>query len=1052
MNRVVNLLIQMKRRHLTLGIGILLSIFFVSNTSATHVVGGNMYYKCLGNDMYEITFEMRRDCKNGADNAPHRAPHIYLSIWTRDGQFCPRRGDNGYIRLTLQRIDTLNTSAEDFCIDPGDEVCVSQATYKGVACLPANKGGHILTYQRCCRNEILTNIENPLETGGTWFVDITGQAMMECNSNPVFNDWPPIYVCQNDDFVFDHSATDPDGDSLAYSLCTPLKGASIIAPNPTKSSAPPYDSIDWAAPFERLDMMGGTPALRIDPATGLITAAPDAQGTYLIGVVVREYRNDSLIGYVKRDFQVNVVACGDRPTVDFEVLTNKCDGLTQRFNNLSTGATSYTWFFDYPNRIPFSNDENPEHTYDSVGVYQVMLIAENDQGCLDSIIKTIEVLDPQLNADFDFVVECDDELILSLFDLSTSNDSIVEWFWEIKYPGGSLTSNEQNPTFFLNEGGLIVMRLTITDVNGCTDFVEKTELVNLIDLELLSDTLFICQGDSTRLVSNGDPALTYSWTPTTGLKLNVPSDPVACPDTTTTYCVTATDGFCTRTECVTVVVEDTIGLQVMGPDSTCNGEVSLMAVVSDTNTSIMWYLDQAMTMKVGEGDKLDTIIGKTTTWYLTADEDGPCPAKTEFTVKFFDAVDEDIDRSRLLCFGGGMLELNPNGNPDYIYQWTPGGLLDDSTSHNPKATIDTTTVFTVVITNPDHPECPDTLQVLVEVGPEIIISGLPTDTTFCTLDSVKLGIEVSPSNVMIEWCDESGNVLGQGDSLCFVPEGIERVVAKITDDLGCDTTASVNIEVYDLDINIIAPDSICLGDTAMIMIINNGGDSLKVFWEPEDEIIGSNTGLSIKVAPQVTTTYTAFIMDTLGCMWERDINITVNDFGFVVEAMADPRVINPGEIVDLNVEPQGDFTYMWTGDGIDDPTIPDPTAQPDSMGRLVYKVKLTDHNGCMGMDTVVVTVRTPDCIAGVFIPNAFSPNGDGQNDILFVRSNFIVTMELQIYNRWGDLLFVSRSINSGWDGTYQGQPLPPDVYGYRLTYLCVDGENYLKEGNVTLIK
>ena len=203
---------------------------------ATHIVGGNLYYNCLGDNYYEFTFVMRRDCENGADDAPFDEPYIYLTIFDMDGNFLPRRGDNGYIRLELISNDTLPTDLDDFCITSGDLVCVHQAVYKATVLLPDHDDGYIMAYQRCCRNVILDNIEDPLETGATWTTTLTPEAMAACNSTPVFKKWPPIYICLNDPLTFEHDATDPDGDSLVYSLCTPLTGATRMDPRPTKST------------------------------------------------------------------------------------------------------------------------------------------------------------------------------------------------------------------------------------------------------------------------------------------------------------------------------------------------------------------------------------------------------------------------------------------------------------------------------------------------------------------------------------------------------------------------------------------------------------------------------------------------------------------------------------------------------------------------------------------------------------------------------------------------------------------------------------------------
>jgi len=118
-----------------------------------------------------------------------------------------------------------------------------------------------------------------------------------------------------------------------------------------------------------------------------------------------------------------------------------------------------------------------------------------------------------------------------------------------------------------------------------------------------------------------------------------------------------------------------------------------------------------------------------------------------------------------------------------------------------------------------------------------------------------------------------------------------------------------------------------------------------------------------------------------------------------------------------------------------------------------YTVTVTDEFGCIGTDEVTVTVRNARCDeTDVYLPNAFTPNGDGINDLFIVRSNFMEEMVFIIYNRWGQEIFKTTDINQGWDGTFNGIPLPPDSYAYYIWALCVNAEEYRKTGNVTLIR
>ena len=385
--------------------------------NATHIVGGQLSYTCLGNDQYEVTLIVRRDCENGADDAPLDDPAT-VGIFDAFGFLQAAIGDAGRLEMPLSETRIINSSLSADCrFNPNDgNVCVEEAIYRGVITLPYNKRGYILAYQRCCRNNILTNIENPLETGTTFFSEITPQALLECNSQPQFGDFPEIYVCVGEKFTFTHTAVDPDGDQLVYRLCTPSAGASIDNPDPFVPSTPPYNTIVWSNGFSTSDMFGPAGNFTLDDMTGMTMATPSITGTYLIGICVDEFRDGELLSTVRRDFEYNVVSCQEPIVPDCELTGNNCDGdNTISFINRSTGADSYRWNFDYPNTDPAftSTTPSPTFTYPAPGKYTVRKEAVRDaDGCYVAREFELSVGGQPLNADFNAeFVSCEDARI-----------------------------------------------------------------------------------------------------------------------------------------------------------------------------------------------------------------------------------------------------------------------------------------------------------------------------------------------------------------------------------------------------------------------------------------------------------------------------------------------------------------------------------------------------------------------------------------------------------------------------------------------------------------
>ena len=123
------------------------------------------------------------------------------------------------------------------------------------------------------------------------------------------------------------------------------------------------------------------------------------------------------------------------------------------------------------------------------------------------------------------------------------------------------------------------------------------------------------------------------------------------------------------------------------------------------------------------------------------------------------------------------------------------------------------------------------------------------------------------------------------------------------------------------------------------------------------------------------------------------------------------------------------------------------------VGTSTFSVTVTDENGCTGEDSFDVEVKPILCNEeGIFIPNAFSPNGDGLNDVLMVRSNCLTSIDFTVYDRWGEQVFHTTNPDEGWNGSYKSRKLPPDSFAYCLIAVCATGETYETRGNVSLLR
>ena len=426
-----------------------------------HLVGGEIYYECLGNDDYLITLKVYRDCFSSG--APFDSP-ASIAVYDANGDLVTAL--NAFHNGGQQIPVTINNP----CLQAPPNVCVEEAVYTVTVNLPPITGGYNISYQRCCRNQSIVNLTNPSSEGSTYYVAIPELALNSCNNSPYFNEFPPLALCIGEELVFDHSATDPDGDELVYSLCTPFHGGSQITPAPIPADPPPYTNINWGGGYNASNPLDASPSLAIDPVTGELTGVPTQAGQYVVGVCVEEYRNGQLLSTNKRDFQFNVVSCLSNIEAVIPIQTSfhdPCSGLTVNFGNNSVNTQFYHWDFGVENATTdTSNLQNPTYVFPDTGAYTVTLIGNPGYACADTTVAVIQAYDAIVVNISSTGNPCGD-VNNFLFDVNGQFGTDASFLWEFSNANTS-TSTEQSPTGIVFDSiGVYTVSLTVSD-NNCS--------------------------------------------------------------------------------------------------------------------------------------------------------------------------------------------------------------------------------------------------------------------------------------------------------------------------------------------------------------------------------------------------------------------------------------------------------------------------------------------------------------------------------------------------------------------------------------------------------
>ncbi len=467
----------------------LLTVFCFFQAQATHIVGGELNYKNLGSNNYEIRITIYRDaCVGQVGFDDPGSLGIFDSSNNLIFQYFMTPRDSGDVPPILY----------DPCTDVPVFFCYKYCHYIDTINLPPQVGGYQLVYQRCCRNQNIVNLINPQSVGATYTAFVPGPEVVAINSNPVFKNIVPPFVCADKPFFFDNSAIDIDGDSLVYELFTPFDGASVAAPMPQPPNNPPYLIVPWQAPYNTLNMLGGI-AMTVNSSTGLVTATPNLQGYYVVGLKVKEYRQGVYLSETRRDYQIIVKPCPQAVVAAAQVPQAICGTTTASFQNNSTGSAglAFNWYFGDPSTTAdTSHVTTPSYSYPGTGSYSVTLVAyvSNKPLCNDTVTTVVSISNA-FTAAFSFTpIACSDNLVHFEGSVQNPPGTNPEWSWNF---GDGTTSTSNNPSHNYTAGGSYQVTLITQIPNSinCIDTLSAQTIDIITNPELYIPNTFTPNGD-----------------------------------------------------------------------------------------------------------------------------------------------------------------------------------------------------------------------------------------------------------------------------------------------------------------------------------------------------------------------------------------------------------------------------------------------------------------------------------------------------------------------------------------------------------------------------
>lgn len=1046
---------------------------------ATHSAGCDIQYRCLGGLLYQVEVAFYRDC--GGVSEPN-------SITIN----CKSLSANYNINLSAAKVNNTSNGTEvTLPCASATTTCLGGATpgikkwiYRATVQLPSARADWVFSYAVCCRNCTITTINSPCAANSTLYVEAKLNNLTSiCNNSPVFSNLPVAFVCLGQNFNYNHGVTDPDGDSLSYSLIAPKTSAT--------------NSVSFTPPSSFNNPVASSTPFTVNPQTGDINFTPSQLQVGVMAILVNEYRNGIQIGSVIRDMQVYTQTCsnalpalsGINGTNDFSI--QACPGLPVCFTLFSTDADASQQLSISSNQaIPGAsytlvNGQRPSLQFcwipsaaDIRNTPRTFTVTVKDDACPANASQTysysIFVNGPQFNA---VVQTAACNATNGSISINPSIGSAYTYIWQ--------NGSTQAAAYQLPAGAY---RVNITDPqSGCTidtTFVVLSEPPPSLAIQSSPPTCgSTANGNITATVSGGTPPYTYTWS--TGASTSSLQQLASGY-----YSLTVNDahGCSADTAIALLQVASGLTLSAQTTAASCNGLSNGSAAVAINGGSgpfiISWSngATGAQLNNVPAGIYTAAVTDQQgCTSFITATITEPSPVALSTEV-ITDPCGATMQNTVNATATGGSLPYTftwSNGHQGPLHtNWSPGVYtctLSDShgcmaTSaveiHAGPAPLQATGSvkdvvcrgessgkislnvsggapsynyvwntgataqelskipagnYTVTIT--DGKQCTSQLDFIVREPDNMLMATANAQNPECIAGlkgSISLQVSGGASPYRYTWNHGDNNALA--DSL-----NPGEYTVTIEDAGGCNIQQTYHLKDSSvLLLQAEGSEQVCAGKTVTLFTDTLPTGTLQWYFNGTP-LLGAQQPSFITPAPG---TYTVLAQTVCGPLQSNPVTIQLRSLHNI--SINSPVIICQGESTPLHAG--GGVEYAWSpSQGLDNPDISNPIARPDS--TTTYTVTVKDAFGCTATASVEVTVLCDT----MNIPNGFSPNDDGINDHFIIEGiESFPGNVLFVYNRWGNLVYKQKDYANQWDGrsnvngVMQGDKLPMGTYYYIL--------------------
>ncbi|MBW6498493.1 MAG: gliding motility-associated C-terminal domain-containing protein [Bacteroidales bacterium] len=807
--------------------------------------------------------------------------------------------------------------------------------------------------------------------------------------------------------------------------CQATLSIEINEPEPIEISAGPDQTI----------CEGETATLTASGADTYLWSTGETTATILVApLVTTTYSVTGFTDCGQGTAQVTVFVL-EGPVVDLGNDVEICEGEEATLDAGTFANVSYLW----------STGATTQTITVAAGGNYWVTVTNLDNGCssTDTVAVVLNPLPPAETGP-DQTICLGESIILGPTDPVPSPTST--FFWTSVPPDPSLTEPTiSNPTVSPTVTTVYTLVETYLDT-GCQN--ENSVTITVVgEAPDAGEDQTICQGESVTLGPETiNPGSTYYWTssnPDEVFDDQVPN-PVVTPQITTTYTLFEVVGECTFSDSVTITVNPSPEADAGTDKEICFGESVMIGPdeFTPSPTSIYLWTSVPNDPSISDPTISNPIVSPQVTTVYTLVEtfmQTGCSNQNSITVTVYELPEVLIGEDAIICEGESINIGHPEASQDYTYAWTSDPAGFESSESNPMVSPTVTTTYFVTVTSAQG--CEDSGQVTITVQPAPVAQ-VSDDIVFCSESEIEPvhigGAEVE--GYTYQWTSEPEGFESNDANPLVIFEGTTPVTyfLTVTNQYGCTAQYSVTISLSDLMLTTENPD-ICDDEEALFLAgyvtVTGGTPPYSFRWFDDDSNLLDATPNFIAVAPFFNS-YVVEVTDADGCMRMATLDVTLRPAPLVELQVSPPGTAYFGQTITFTAIPPTHDSYDFYVDGLLAQSGTSNIFRSSELknGQIVYVVATLD--GCTG-------ASEPFTVSISGLPNAFTPDGDGINDI------FGKDHDLVIFNRWGQLVYEGRE---GWDGKHNGRDVSPGTYYYILEIVDHNNQTTTLKGSVTVIR